>query len=460
MDVSETKHGQAAFNSIKVAEGKAEASRTRSKDKADRATTEQVLDPRTRMKIFHMIAKGHLASMNGCISTGKEANVYHAVTPDGAERAIKVYKTSILVFKDRDRYVTGEYRFRQGYSRSNPRKMVSMWCEKEYRNLARIRKAGIACPEPYRRDDHVLLMDFVGTDGTAAPRLHNAAPALSAARMDTLYYQNCIMLRQLFQDAGLVHADMSEYNILYHNKRLMLIDVSQSVEHEHPLALVFLRMDIHNMTQFYRRSGVLVLKRKELYDFVTCPELPPLPEGAEPKENADPVKAWLSSAKTVVVQRPPNHDDDVEGDVFMGSFIPQTLEDVFDVERDAERILSGDGDDLVYRHRLRLRHELERMELEGVSSDDDSNDDSNDDSDSDDSSVSGSDGQLSDVETAPRSDLDPRMLLTRADMSKEEWKAEARRRKELRREGIKDKKPKAQKKREKVIASRRRRARS
>ncbi len=61
-------------------------------------------------------------------AAGKEANVYHAVAETGSqaarEFAIKIYKTSILTFKDRDRYVTGEFRFRRGYSKHNPRKMV------------------------------------------------------------------------------------------------------------------------------------------------------------------------------------------------------------------------------------------------------------------------------------------------------------------------------------------------
>ncbi|KAL8112161.1 hypothetical protein AgCh_019746 [Apium graveolens] len=64
-----------------------------------------------------------------------EANVYHATRSDGQELAIKVYKTSVLVFKDR--YVQGDYRFRYGYCRHNPRKMVKTWAEKEMRNLMR-----------------------------------------------------------------------------------------------------------------------------------------------------------------------------------------------------------------------------------------------------------------------------------------------------------------------------------
>jgi len=92
----------------------------------------------------------------------KKANVYHAITEDGEHRAIKIYKTSILVFKDRDRYVSGEYRFRNGYSKHNPRKMVKVWAEKEMRNLKRLWNAGIPCPEPLMLRMHVLLMTFIG----------------------------------------------------------------------------------------------------------------------------------------------------------------------------------------------------------------------------------------------------------------------------------------------------------
>lgn len=114
-----------------------EADMYRIKDKADRATVEQVLDPRTRMILFKMLTRGIISEINGCISTGKEANVYHASTINGESRAIKIYKTSILVFKDRDKYVSGEFRFRRGYCKGNPRKMVKTWAEKEMRNLIR-----------------------------------------------------------------------------------------------------------------------------------------------------------------------------------------------------------------------------------------------------------------------------------------------------------------------------------
>jgi RIO kinase 1 len=70
----------------------------------DRATVEQALDPRTRLVLFKMLNRGLFNAIHGCVSTGKEANVYCATAAEGQEYAVKVYKTSILVFKDRDRY--------------------------------------------------------------------------------------------------------------------------------------------------------------------------------------------------------------------------------------------------------------------------------------------------------------------------------------------------------------------
>ena len=75
------------------------------------------------------------------------------------------------------RYVIGDYRFQRGYTSSNPRKMVQAWAEKEMRNLARLHSAGIPSPKPHALRLHILVMDFIGSDGIAAPRLHVCAPA-------------------------------------------------------------------------------------------------------------------------------------------------------------------------------------------------------------------------------------------------------------------------------------------
>ena len=114
---SATKISSAVRNVMKRADRDVGTSIVLVKDKKDRATVEQALDPKTRLVLFKMLNFGLFSAIHGCISTGKEANVYYAVNSTGTDYAIKVYKTSVLVFKDRDRYVTGDYRFRNGYCR-------------------------------------------------------------------------------------------------------------------------------------------------------------------------------------------------------------------------------------------------------------------------------------------------------------------------------------------------------
>ncbi|KAL8690389.1 MAG: hypothetical protein Q9218_004151 [Villophora microphyllina] len=333
----------------------------RGADKSDRATSEQVLDPRTRMILLQMINRDIVSEVNGCLSTGKEANVYHALSiphqqteEDGGEaavaplhRAIKVYKTSILVFKDRDKYVTGEYRFRQGYSKSNNRAMVKVWAEKEMRNLKRIYAAGIPCPEPIHLRLHVLVMGFLGDrKGTPAPRLKDVELMGSdiEERWRQLYLQLLGYMRILYQTCHLVHADLSEYNILYHHDKLWLIDVSQSVEHDHPRSLEFLRMDIKNVTDFFNRKGIDTLAEKTVFSFVTAAQ------GSQESEAMTAILQKLYEERKDEDQS--EEAAEVDTEVFRNQYIPQTLEQVYDVDRDVDQIGKGGQDDLVYRDLL------------------------------------------------------------------------------------------------------------
>ena len=80
--------GAAAMNSVRTNTSRAASSAIRARDRADRATVEQVLDPRTRMVLFKMLNRGVFSEIQGCISTGKEANVYYAAGSEGLELAI------------------------------------------------------------------------------------------------------------------------------------------------------------------------------------------------------------------------------------------------------------------------------------------------------------------------------------------------------------------------------------
>ncbi|XP_005398913.1 PREDICTED: serine/threonine-protein kinase RIO1 [Chinchilla lanigera] len=313
-----------------------EADMYRIKDKADRATVEQVLDPRTRMILFKLLTRGIISEINGCISTGKEANVYHASTPSGESRAIKIYKTSILVFKDRDKYVSGEFRFRHGYCKGNPRKMVKTWAEKEMRNLIRLNTAEIPCPEPIMLRSHVLVMGFIGKDDMPAPLLKNVPLSESKAR--ELYLQVIQYMRRMYQDARLVHADLSEFNMLYHGGGVHIIDVSQSVEHDHPHALEFLRKDCTNVNDFFLKHAVAVMTVRELFEFVTDPSITP--------ENMD---AYLAKAMEIASQRTKEErssQDHVDEEVFKRAYIPRTLNEVKNYERDMDIMMKLKEEDM------------------------------------------------------------------------------------------------------------------
>ncbi|KAJ8011135.1 hypothetical protein DPEC_G00055040 [Dallia pectoralis] len=354
INLDKLNYADSVINKVTVMQKQRDADTFRVKDKSDRATVEQVLDPRTRMILFKMLSRGVISEINGCISTGKEANVYHATTANGESRAIKIYKTSILLFKDRDKYVSGEFRFRHGYCKGNPRKMVRTWAEKEMRNLIRLQTAGIPSPVPIMLRSHVLLMSFIGKDDTAAPLLKNASLSESKAR--ELYLQVIQNMRTMYQDARLVHSDLSEFNILYNDGEAYIIDVSQSVEHDHPHALEFLRKDCANINDFFLKRGVAAMTLRELFEFVTDQSI-----------TSSNINLYLDKAMEISSERTAeerSNQDSVNEEVFKNAYIPRTLTDVSHYERDVDAMrddeLTGNkqNDSILYQTVTGLKKDL------------------------------------------------------------------------------------------------------
>lgn len=353
--------------------------RTLHTSRDDRATSEQCLDPRTRLMLFKMLSNGILDKIDGCLSTGKEANVYYAKAGKKAaafkltkgrnnpadtsepipnintdigdvdEFAIKIYKTSILVFKDRDKYVSGEHRWRKGYCKSNPRKMVKVWAEKELRNYRRIYSAGIPCPTPIFLKAHILLMEFLGKNGWPSPRLKDAV--LSERHIREAYVQTILIMRHLYQRCKLVHGDLSEYNLLWHKSQVYVIDVSQSVETDHPSALDFLRKDASNVNDYFSKVGNLnVMTTRQLFEFITTV----IPTGDDnDKDSASNLLKKASEAEMNYLEiimrevetsfkelstksgnerRENDQKNSVDEAVFMSSFLPRSLNQVADYD--------------------------------------------------------------------------------------------------------------------------------
>lgn len=311
------------------------------KDKNDRATVDQVLDPRTLIILHKLVQNNKLDQMHGCVSTGKEANVYLAegrckefstleMIPEDApsiEFAIKIFKTSILIFKDRERYVSGEFRFRSGHCKGNPRKMVKQWAEKEVRNLKRICTSGkIRAPWPYFLKNNVIVMEFIGKNGVAAPRLKDAVIGSEDKKEIIHLYEDCIlMMRHLYQSCKLVHGDLSEYNLLYHEGQIWMIDVSQSVEHDHPMALDFLRRDCAVMNDFFRRNNVYVLTTLKMFNFITDLAIT---EAQMDQILSDLMKEAQNEYSPEIIQ---------QDKVFEQVYIPRSLQELSHIEIDRQQ---------------------------------------------------------------------------------------------------------------------------
>lgn len=205
--------------------------------------------------------------------------------------AIKLFKTTLTEFKNRLDYVKGDHRFRvvEQLTRQNPRKVVRVWAEKEMRNLTRVRRAGLPCPYPVALVNNLLVMEFIGENGWPAPQLKEAN--ISVRRMEKCYEQvTCIMFALLAQ-CGLVHADLSEYNILYMHGKCYVIDLGQAVLHVHPKARQFLLTDCVNVTRFFQSRGVRQLIEPEILVDLLMDSM--LPGRTKPQSFDEACQMWL-----------------------------------------------------------------------------------------------------------------------------------------------------------------------
>jgi RIO kinase 1 len=119
-------------------------------------------------------------------------------------------------------------------------------------------------------------------------------------------------------DCNLVHADFSEYNLLYHNKQIWVIDVSQSVEKDHPFSFEFLKRDIYNINKYYEKLGVNIFKFKSLFNIIT-----------DPKLTAEDVEQLIEEMKDEAMENP---DTDKEINDFLLYEIPRTLSIYSEIE--------------------------------------------------------------------------------------------------------------------------------
>ena len=223
--------------------------RTRLKDSDDKNVQDAVFDRRTLMDLYSLASKGVIDSLGGSVCTGKEANIFRAMAGE-KELALKIYRISTSNFNSMQDYLQGDPRFSS--VRGTKRAIVSAWTRKEFRNLSRAEEVGIPVPHPIAMKENILVMDLIAVEGQVAPTLKDVNLELEEAR--AIYEQIVHYISLLYNRAQLVHADLSEFNILYRQEGLVIIDMGQSVTLDHPQARRFLERDIANVSHYFRKK--------------------------------------------------------------------------------------------------------------------------------------------------------------------------------------------------------------
>jgi len=208
---------------------------------------ESVFDEATYGALYKLVQDGHIDAFGGPISTGKEANVYTALAGDH-EVAVKVYRINASDFREMGEYLEGDPRFEKV---GDKKAVVLAWTRKEFSNLRRALQAGVRVPEPVAVERNVLVMEYLGTAEGRAKRLVE----VHVENPETAYEVVREYMYRLY-DAGIVHGDLSEYNVVVHDSQLYLIDVGQAVTVHHPNSDDFLERDCENVANFFARQGV------------------------------------------------------------------------------------------------------------------------------------------------------------------------------------------------------------
>ena len=225
-----------------------------------KAVIESVFDERTVFHVNKILVNGPLKRIEGIISAGKEANVYLAYDLDGKEVAVKIYKIDSNTSRWMKKYIIGDPRFKK--IPHNVSKIIFLWASKEFKNLKRAYKVNLRVPKPLFIRNNILIMEYIGFESIPAPVLKDIKNPKEPVN---LFNEILHFIKLLYQKAKLVHGDLSEFNVLYHNQSPVVIDVSQAVSIQHPKAEVYLVRDIKNIFRYFDKLGVETPDPKDFY---------------------------------------------------------------------------------------------------------------------------------------------------------------------------------------------------
>ena len=212
----------------------------------------------------------------GVLKTGKEADVHlvSRAVPDGPGMlmAAKRYRTADHRMFHRDAgYTEGRRVRRSRETRAMARRtdfgreiLAAQWAVAEFRALCALWELGAPVPYPIQLHGTELMLEFLGTDdGQAAPRLAQTRP--DPGQLADLFDQ-CVEAMRLLARSGYAHGDLSPFNLLVHEDRLIMIDLPQVVDlAANPQGPDYLRRDCENVCTWFARRGLATAEFEHLF---------------------------------------------------------------------------------------------------------------------------------------------------------------------------------------------------
>ncbi|MGA8847753.1 MAG: RIO1 family regulatory kinase/ATPase [Nocardioides sp.] len=222
-------------------------------------------------------SRGAIDTDLGILKTGKEADVFlleraDPLDPDGGVvMAAKRYRSpEHSTFHRSASYTEGRSMRRSRDERAVKRKSTfgkivaaGEWAVSEWDALQRLWRLGLPVPYPVQIDGTEILMEWISVDGETAPRLAQTRPEPDLL---TSYFEQVRHAMATMMRAGLVHGDLSAYNILAAGERLVIIDLPQVVDLVGNVnAMDFLMRDCTNICGWFRKKGLEAADDQELF---------------------------------------------------------------------------------------------------------------------------------------------------------------------------------------------------
>jgi RIO kinase 2 len=208
------------------------------------------------LAINTLVKAGVIESFGQTLGVGKEADVYDALSSDGRRIAVKFHRLGRISFR--------QTRRKRGYIREH-----STWlfqshvaAEKEFQAMQLVYKNGVSVPEPISQNRHVIAMGMI--EGAELSK-YKEIPKPEKILKEVL--RN---VRKAYLKAHVIHADLSEYNIILKpDGHILIIDWPQYIMTNHANAEELLERDLKNILTFFNRKFNLKVAAKEACDYVT-----------------------------------------------------------------------------------------------------------------------------------------------------------------------------------------------